>query len=801
MLLCVLAVCAGRNLRRRQCVSVVRTVPSSTRIEPRRCDEHHMPRDVPSDAECRMVAHPGMVAFPALSGTGSETFLRRATGLPSGCRARELKPAHDAESCAQRCLEQPFCAAATFFGSNSSALGPTLAILRGRCFGRTSGPESGLSPIAKDQADAPRLFKSINHSASMARLDTSIVSVFRSCLRPGCGLQSRLDLICASLANRSLHGHPCHRARLARNRHAVKSFNDEEHFEWVCTAPEAEDIGQGDLRTRPPVYACVDDRGHMLPCDFVGPASGACRLPMAIARSLVHTHREGCGPPACVAVPGAGASTPDGADGARKERARASSSMHAQHPAASPRPQPTQHPSWRPANLSRRVGELRRLGYFECIARIDEGKAKCPLKQGVAQGQMRWLDWMWSAPVRDAGEQRRLTSRAQQVSWWHDPDRDAADSFDPDRFLASLRRLANATGKPPEVQFVGDSTSRQQAVSLCCLLSASAAPEFYQVNETLAPRNDRKLGFSCQVVRENVVLAKVVFSRIYRGDSGHTNRNKLEPRPTGTFLNAVRRAPPVLILSFGTWDYQESCDNRLPSDLASQIHLTLCGNSRPWLLHHYAQKWAQVVAALQEAYPEGSPLREHSLVMVRTNAPRSDECKNPKQKDCFQARATCSRPEPVSEASGHEGSLEQKSLDLHSGTMRFAVMSQNAIMIASVWQRAPWVRVLDAYGIARLRVDAHPENGDCTHYCMPGVPDVWNGRLLSTMLSPATVGLPSEVLARWNFAHPIIGRPFVRGEPPHLAFRFYNVSIPLQCPHEQDHATAHGIGMCSDLPQ
>ena len=51
---------------------------------------------------------------------------------------------------------------------------------------------------------------------------------------------------------------------------------------------------------------------------------------------------------------------------------------------------------------------------------------------------------------------------------------------------------------------------------------------------------------------------------------------------------------------------------------------------------------------------------------------------------------------------------------------------------ASVWQRVPWVRVLDAYDIARLRVDAHPEYGDCTHYCLPGVPDVWNGRMLST---------------------------------------------------------------------
>ena len=87
--------------------------------------------------------------------------------------------------------------------------------------------------------------------------------------------------------------------------------------------------------------------------------------------------------------------------------------------------------------------------------------------------------------------------------------------------------------------------------------------------------------------------------------------------------------------------------------------------------------------------------------------------------------------------------LERGTVDPSS--MRFAVLTKNVIMDAVAAQRAPWVRVLDAYGIARQRADAHPgpdpksnrhgslapsKYDDCLHYCLPGVPDLYNGRLL-----------------------------------------------------------------------
>ena len=153
-------------------------------------------------------------------------------------------------------------------------------------------------------------------------------------------------------------------------------------------------------------------------------------------------------------------------------------------------------------------------------------------------------------------------------------------------------------------------------------------------------------------------------------------------------------------------------------------------------------------------------------------------------------------------------------------------------MDAVAAQRVPWVRVLDAYAIGRARADAHPGPDpktnprgrtdslklfdDCLHYCLPGVPDLFNGRLLklleqataeaearrdlqaspdaaaaaaaaaSTHAEAAVVdlggdgaassaappeGLPGILLARWNFGFG--DGPFVSGERPLIAIEFH----------------------------
>jgi hypothetical protein len=131
----------------------------------------------------------------------------------------------------------------------------------------------------------------------------------------------------------------------------------------------------------------------------------------------------------------------------------------------------------------------------------------------------------------------------------------------------------------------------------------------------------------------------------------------------------------------------------------------------------------------------------------------------------------------------------------------------------------PFVRVLDAYAIARSRADAHPGPDpktnprgrtdsmrlydDCLHYCLPGVPDLFNGRLqrmieerasiaearragsagaLAEGSAEAVEGAPGTLLARWNFEFG--GAPFVQGSVPHLALRLQpgKPTTPLDCP-------------------
>jgi hypothetical protein len=118
----------------------------------------------------------------------------------------------------------------------------------------------------------------------------------------------------------------------------------------------------------------------------------------------------------------------------------------------------------------------------------------------------------------------------------------------------------------------------------------------------------------------------------------------------------------------------------------------------------------------------------------------------------------------------------------------------------------------------------------CLHYCLPGVPDLYNGRLLSLIqhaaarvqpstsnashtpsAAPSAEGLPGLMLARYNFA--FYGQRFVQGVPPHLALQIqrHGPATPLACPLSapgapptNDDAEGHSsvtslLGVCSDL--
>ena len=172
--------------------------------------------------------------------------------------------------------------------------------------------------------------------------------------------------------------------------------------------------------------------------------------------------------------------------------------------------------------------------------------------------------------------------------------------------------------------------------------------------------------------------------------------------------------------------------------------------------------------------------------------------------------------------------------------MRFAELARNTILAAVAAQSAPWASLLDAYAVSRLRADAHPGPKqsragraveDCLHYCLPGVPDVLNGRLLQLIRGssePPTGGQPLAgyrameggpasgdeagggaiaVLRRWNFE--LQGRPFVQeaGGSFALSLGARAPAVRLECGGERggtspDWRQARALGECPDaLPK
>ena len=713
-------------------------------------------------------------------------------GTPGGfsCRLGPLSMGNaSATACAAECERQPLCTASTWY--------PTTAL----CVGRTAG--------------APHL---LHRPEARATGEQPPVTYWKRCARRACGgvsLQARLDAACSAWSSAcsaaSLPGEcepACRGATTARN---ARAFKDPEHedFDWVCARPPT---AEAPLR-----MACADDDGATFPCptverDLLPVSWVAGRTPSpicALPRGVLHdVHRAGCGSPPCLLAPGVG--PPASAvwptrESAREERATLGAA------AAPP-------PTWRPRDNRDRIAALRASGYLNCSASFDETKVvgSCALHK-FRSTPYGWLHHVWGAEGAPAGG--RVSTGARAVSWWL-PDDSDADVFDPISFLDQVMALHRARGGSEsgdagrrgsggagrrsggtgvaQVLFLGDSTSRQQAVSLCCLLRAGCAAEaaagLGDASRacSVAVTDVVPFGrFRCEVSAGGAsVVARVTFDRVERQNTNHVWR---PPEPDvqlpSHVLRWVREAPTVLVLNMGAWEFEDGCD-----DMHS-LHDSICNGTRPWLLGGYALKWKLLLAAVESAY--GARGRERgSLVALRMTPPRDFEGATALR------GGKCVRSAPLDET--ELAAQERTTAPLHPpwrrradgarpgvdvGSMRFAVLAQNALLLAAaVERRHPYIRVLDAYEVARRRADAHPSvaprsvrsaragalgiNNDCQHYCLPGVPDVWNGRL-HTLLAQAArraavaeergdaVGEPLQSLRRWNFALPG-ERPFVQ---------------------------------------
>lgn len=689
-------------------------------------------------SDCSMLSVPGFVAI--------------GTDLAASCRVRSMQ-ADSFESCSATCLSQQHCDAVTWFSRDHH-----VPAFQGTCVGRTAGTDRFL------------------------RNDSQATSAFKQCSHQSCGLQRRMDAWCAT-AQAAREDVQNSTRCIARNvRFLVSSADD---FAFKCALAPAPNAQLS--------MACVDDRGQSLPCRTDVSAVKDCA--QSQQGELHDMHRRGCGGlPACLATPGMGRPSPPLAtthhllQPLREAGAAGQTVRRGNH----------RLPSWRPKSMGNTrdnnsvLGRLDRFGYLNCTELNDETKGRCRLKSA----QYSWLDYAW-----EGGAQRPVSAAARAVSWWLGEGGTASDPFDAAAFVELLSRMSAdpdqspAQRRPATVYFVGDSTARQQAVSLCCLLRSglAAAGSPYSADVTV---NNPFMTFACKVARRDSLpgarVAEIRFIRCNRGDRLPEWR-PLERFPMlGTVLaKAIASTPDVLVLNLGAWNFEDGC-----RDMHS-LHDGLCNGTRPWVLHAYARQWTLLAGALNEAY---SPTkRRRSLVLLRTASPRDFEGgKAPVGR--------CRRTSPMSEAE-----LAEQEERVDPGGMRVSVLIKNLILDAVATQRMPWVRVLDAYEISRARADAHPSRfvtsppafrsfhirygqaysytptlppyflrhpdaprsrfglpsplpglplvapnvpralapvctprtphasrfgrggEDCLHYCLPGVPDVYNGRLLAIL--------------------------------------------------------------------
>jgi len=713
------------------------------------------------------------------------------------CRvARLLKGDDDFEACAEACLAQPFCEAVTWFG-------PSYAVrhLKGSCFGRTAGSPPVFQPHL-------RAANALAQEESWP-INSSVVTGYVHC--SPCPLQEELDAHCQHIYAQSQG--PCRSEAVARHTKLL-DYPDEEDFAWACYARPPEDA--------PLALMCVDGRGMMSPCTSVNKSRASiCRMRGTVSRheeaaALNHLHdihRGGCGVPACLSAPASGARL--AAEGETL-------------PSPQPPPPPSQpslpRSEWTRLlvggeTVARRVEVLRRAGYLNCSVTNDETHDTCHR----LRPDFDWMGWVLKPSAgkaaRAARHHRRNTSAAAHaLSWWLAEGSASggsldAEAFDPIEFVHHLTALKAASRQPARVVFSGDSTGRQQAVSLCCLLTAGSrlgAP--FHVKITV---NRAFFNFACNVIgteQPRRVLAMIDFQRYNRADSFQDRRPpELNPRLNGILLRAIMSAPEVLVLNFGAWEYENGC-----VDMHS-LHDALCHEQLPsgslggspwrhWVLSQYAKKLGLVTAALETAYPP--EVRSSKLVVLRLSAPRDFE------NGTLRTGGRCLRREPIPEA---ELSAEEATPD--RGSRRFAVMSKNVLMLATVAQRTPWVKVLDAYSLARQRADSHPaqpSKPDCLHYCAPGVVDLFNARLSHLLRQHVDEqhverhrwrdhlripALPdaTSLLKRWNFRFG--DQPFIVGSAPNLQIQVdpSKPRVDLECPPTRiTQGGSHLLGFCSD---
>ncbi|KAJ3176636.1 hypothetical protein HDU87_004964 [Geranomyces variabilis] len=239
--------------------------------------------------------------------------------------------------------------------------------------------------------------------------------------------------------------------------------------------------------------------------------------------------------------------------------------------------------------------------------------------------------------------------------------------------------------------FSGDSLSRQSFHSLACLLHADGA--------TLSISKSGSL----DVVRASFVnTSSAPVTLLWTGDSlnpyllAYTGSR---PEPT---INYTTLHPTLTELISANLDY-----------LVLNTGLWVDASSFRSRVQDFYQAYTQIIrSALALLLPQLES--QHAKLIFRTSPVRHF------QNGDYSSDGSCPDLVPNFNASA---------ITYFGG---FAETLQNE-KLKEILAATPGVSMLDAAEIAFARADAHRSETDCSHYCLPGVPDFWNEVLLQSI--------------------------------------------------------------------
>ena len=362
-------------------------------------------------------------------------------------------------------------------------------------------------------------------------------------------------------------------------------------------------------------------------------------------------------------------------------------------------PKVAKHPPLGPSLQSHRDA-----GYLDCpLAKLSNSKAWACWRSDPARAE-RLLGWAWHP-----GEGR----------WRKGAAPGSASTFDAAAFA---RAHANTT-----IAFVGDSVVRQQFVSLACLLWREAG---------LAQRHYRADPRTVVSARYGLTLSFSTSKFLVAKRAGRLALDEVD----SSLKAALALAPQVLIVSASHW-YEPQLLN-VSSDAA--------------VLEHYRAALRRIRADLRRAANSAGRTR----VIVRTVPQRHFIGGR------WDTGGQCELPAPLLDSDARWRS--DASLAYGASTAR-----DMSAALADVLGSGPHgFELLDVGAATRARADAHvgrfrcprcrrvceqdPRRAagaircaewiyDCSHYCLPGVPDVWNAQLQALLSAPRRRLAPAPV--------------------------------------------------------